>query len=129
MPRSFVVYPYKSRLESNYAAHLEARRLIGEILEWAYEPNVFDLGGVCYTPDFRVDLPDGWREYHEVKGYHRNLRDSRTRWRIAAAQHPEYVWCWVTYSRRLGWRVRKATGPRQQRRSARARQSSRQPPA
>lgn len=45
----------------------------GKISEWMYEPETFEFpvkrGSKFYTPDFKVFMPDGTVEYHEVKGY------------------------------------------------------------
>mgnify|MGYP003350141165 CR=1 FL=1 len=42
-------YRFRSRLEARWAVFFET---LG--LDWAYEPEGFDLGGTQYLPDFRV---------------------------------------------------------------------------
>ena len=106
--------PYRSRLEAQYAARLQWAKLAGTIAAWAYEPDEIELApGVVYTPDFRVTRLDGEVEYHETKGWHQNVRESRLRWRLAASLYPQYRWYWVTLSRRGGWCVREHKRKRQ----------------
>lgn len=63
----------RSSWEANYARYLNWLKEQGEIKEWQYEIDTFQFpikrGTRFYTPDFRVLLPDGTKEYHEVKGY------------------------------------------------------------
>lgn len=54
--------------EADYAAHLEARRVAGEILAWMFEGITLRLTDkVTYTPDFEVMLADGTIELVDVK--------------------------------------------------------------
>lgn len=64
----------RSSWEANYARYLEWLRGQGIIACWEYEPKTFTFGRVKrgnreYTPDFRVEYPDGRVEWHEVKGF------------------------------------------------------------
>jgi len=65
---------FRSRWEANYGRYLEFLKGIGEIKEWEHEPETFwfeqiKRGVRSYLPDFRVTLPCGRTEYHEVKGW------------------------------------------------------------
>jgi len=78
---------YKSKTEEAYAALLQARKLAGEIQRWDYEAERLALGGgAWYKPDFRVILPAGEVEFHEVKGHWREA--ARLRIKVAASIHP-----------------------------------------
>lgn len=55
-------YKFRSRLEARWAVFFEA---LG--LDWTYEPEGFDLGGVWYLPDFKVKTPQGADIWYEVK--------------------------------------------------------------
>lgn len=85
-------FPYKSKLEFQYAAHLDMLKKAGEIKRWEYEPWRLWLsrgtvnpvtgkleGHASYRPDFLVVLPSGMEskaELHEVKGaWTKNKRD------------------------------------------------------
>ena len=64
----------RSAWEANYARYLNWLQGQGLIARWEYEPDTFEFktirrGSRFYTPDFRVEWPDGPIEYHEVKGY------------------------------------------------------------
>lgn len=61
--------PDMNKTEAEYAQMLEARRVSGEILWWAYEAMTLKLAdNTRYTPDFLVMLADGALEVHETKG-------------------------------------------------------------
>ncbi len=60
---------FRSSWELVYARNLEAQRIAGDILDWAYEPHEFGFDKTSYTPDFRICAKNGQFEYHEVKGY------------------------------------------------------------
>lgn len=64
----------RSSWEGNYARYLNHLLEKNEILKWEYEPDTFEFVAIkrgvrFYTPDFKVFLPDGKIEYHEVKGW------------------------------------------------------------
>jgi hypothetical protein len=65
---------YRSRWEANYARFLQWQKERGEVASWTHESEVFWFDGikrgcVSYLPDFKVILPNGAIEYHEVKGW------------------------------------------------------------
>lgn len=94
-------------LEKRYAAHLEERRLAGEVLEYAFEVESLRLAKrTTYTPDFRVLLADGTVEMHEVKprsgdSYYA-LANSKTKIKVAAELHP-YVFRIVWPTKEKAW--------------------------
>lgn len=70
LPRTKREYGVMNKSEQAYAHHLEARRIAGEITDWAYEPFTLHLAkATSYQPDFLVQLPDGTMEIHEVKAW------------------------------------------------------------
>lgn len=65
---------FRSRWEANYARYLRLLQSQGNITAWDYECQTFWFEGIkrgtrSYTPDFKVTLPDGRHEWHEVKGW------------------------------------------------------------
>jgi hypothetical protein len=80
--------------ESAYARTLAVKVAAGFIARADFEPERLRIshakiaGGqsAWYTPDFRVVLPDGTVEFHEVKG--RWEEAAKVRIRVAADQHP-----------------------------------------
>jgi hypothetical protein len=82
---------FRSRSEANYARYLNLLKRNGQIVGWAYEPHTFVFEGIkrgtmSYTPDFRVDYPDGTHAWIEVKGW----MDATSKTRLArmAKYHP-----------------------------------------
>ena len=62
-------WPYRSKLEYQYAAWLEQEQREGTINVWWYEPIKLRLATKCfYTPDFLVQLPSNDMEFRETKG-------------------------------------------------------------
>lgn len=56
-------------LEKKYAQHLEMRKMVGEIIDYKFEPLKLKLApATFYNPDFAVLMPDGRVELHETKG-------------------------------------------------------------
>ena len=54
--------------EQAYSAHLEARKMAGEILGWWFEGITLKLGPDCrFNPDFLIQLADGTLELHDTK--------------------------------------------------------------
>lgn len=83
---------FRSSWEVSYANYLEWLKQNGVIVEWAYEPETFwfesiKRGTRSYTPDFRIENPDGGIEYHEVKGW--MDQRSRTKIKRMAKYHPD----------------------------------------
>ena len=65
---------FRSRWEANYARYLDFLVKHGRVTSWEYEAHEFWFEGVkrgtrSYKPDFRVVLPGGRHEWHEVKGW------------------------------------------------------------
>jgi hypothetical protein len=59
----------KNKTEMAYEAHLNLRKITGEVVWFQFEGITFKLGPDCrYTPDFPVMLTDGTLEIHEIKG-------------------------------------------------------------
>lgn len=64
----------RSTWEANYARYLEFQKEHGLIVSWEHEPHTFWFEGIkrgvmSYLPDFKVTLPSGKHEWHEVKGW------------------------------------------------------------
>lgn len=107
--------PYKSKWESAYAAKLELEKAAGLIKQWWYEPfSLWLPGKVRYKPDFMVQIETQvgqpsqqlWQDelqLIEVKGWSKNLRDGKTRLKIAAALFPCFVWRLVYRTKGGGW--------------------------
>ncbi len=65
---------FRSSWERNYARYLNFLQKRKEIKGWEFEKDIFwfdkiKRGTVSYKPDFKVELPNGKIEYHEVKGW------------------------------------------------------------
>lgn len=85
-------YYLKSGWELSYAQYLDSELQNGKIIKWEYEPDTFwferiKRGVRSYTPDFKVEYPDGRVEYHEVKGYLDSK--SKTKLKRMRIYHPE----------------------------------------
>lgn len=103
--------------EAAYQRHLEDRRRSGEVVRWRFEPMKFRLADPAFhTPDFKVQLPDGTIEFHEVKpGYRQKLKDgtcreapfcfedAKLKVRIAAAQFDDFAFLIVFPLKAGGW--------------------------
>lgn len=104
-------YSPMNNLESDYAAHLEQRKMVGEILDYRFEPfKLILVHGVpgkrkemTYKPDFLVvggrrfrliEPRPLWVEIHEVKGYWRE--DARLKIKMAAELFPWFSFYGVT---------------------------------
>lgn len=92
-----------NRLETSYAAHLELRKLTGEIRKWAFEPIKLRLApATFYSIDFSVVFPDGHIELHEVKGHWED--DARVKVKVAAVMFDEYRFVGVQWVKKTGWK-------------------------
>ena len=90
-----------NKLEGRYYLYLMARQSRAEILKFEFEPEKFRLAdNTFYTPDFRVVLPNGEIEFHEVKGFWRD--DARIKFKVANEQHPMFRWIAITEDKRTG---------------------------
>ena len=66
----------------------------GRVVAWQYEAEEFWFDGITrgvrsYKPDFRVELPDGSIEFHEIKGW----MDAKSRTALDRMKryHPDVV--------------------------------------
>jgi hypothetical protein len=76
-----------NKTEAAYAAYLDERLARKEIVRWDFEAEALRLADKTFLHvDFRVILPDGMVEFHEVKGHWQD--DARVKMKVAAAQHP-----------------------------------------
>lgn len=76
-----------NKTEARYALHLTDLLRLGQVARFDFEPEKLRLADrTFYTPDFRVLLPDGSVEFHEVKGFWED--DARVKIKVAADQHP-----------------------------------------
>lgn len=83
-----------NRTEAAYAAHLEARKLAGEIVHYAYEPIKLRLAVLTfYTPDFMVVTAESEIEFHETKGSWKapHQDDAKVKIKVAAELFPEFT--------------------------------------
>lgn len=71
---------FRSSWEANYARLLNYYQDRFIIKSWEFEPDVLDLNGITYIPDFKVINVKGEVSYHEVKGW----MDSESKKKIAA---------------------------------------------
>jgi hypothetical protein len=95
-----------NRLEADYAAHLDARQDVGEILRWRFEPVKLRLADkTYYSPDFLVIRDDLSVELHEVKGFMRE--DAAIKLKVAAEQFAFFRFMLATRKRKADpWTVR-----------------------
>lgn len=108
--RDTSLYYPMNKTEHKYADFLTVRLMLGEIVGWEFEPEVLVLsdGKYCtYKPDFKVTLPDGSIEYHEVKGgYIRE--DSRIKLKWAATKyHPTPFYLCQYRGPKRGWKIKR----------------------
>ena len=103
---------FRSKLERDYAAHLDARRAAGEIRAWWFEAMTFRLGFDCrYTPDFAIQLPDLTIEMIEVKGA-RRWDGALEKVRTACEMFP-FTFRLVTRSKAGAWQTCEVGAPQQ----------------
>lgn len=111
-PKSGSSSPYRSKLEATYANALFLEERTGLVVKWWHEPFSFRLAdGKRYRVDFMVWRPpvagsgsmnSRWIECIEVKGVHKNKRDSLTHLAWAAQKFPCFTWKLVEWSGH-GW--------------------------
>ncbi|NBJ13316.1 DUF1064 domain-containing protein [Microvirga arsenatis] len=76
-----------NKTEEAYAAHLELRRIAGEVAWYKFEAFKLRLADNTFlTVDFAVMLTDGTLEMHEVKGFWTD--DARVKIKVAADLYP-----------------------------------------
>jgi hypothetical protein len=94
---------HMNKLEASYAAHLEVRRMVGEITRWRFEPLKLRLApSTYYNVDFVVYFADGRIEIHETKGFWRD--DARVKIKVAAAMFDEFTFVAVVWEKKTGWK-------------------------
>lgn len=78
---------YHSRFEAKYAQDLELRKIAGDVKSWDRQVKIsLDVNGkhICnYYLDFVVYLPNGDKEYVEVKGFETDVW--RLKWKLFEA--------------------------------------------
>jgi hypothetical protein len=101
-------------LEKRYAAHLELRKLTGEILDWRFEPMKLRLApSTFFDVDFLVVAPPTDMgagafgadevELHEVKGHWED--DARVKIKVAARMFPWWTFKGVMWDKaRKDWK-------------------------
>ena len=76
-----------NKSEAEYAALLDARKSLGEVVWFRFEGVKLRLAdNTFYTPDFVVMRADGLMEMHEFKGHWTD--DGRAKIKIAAEMYP-----------------------------------------
>lgn len=76
-----------NKSEAAYASDLDARKVSGDVMWWAFEAIKIRLAdNTFYTPDFMVMRSDSTLECHEVKGFWQD--DARVKIKVAAALFP-----------------------------------------
>jgi len=91
---------FKSKLEAAFANYLQGLQYGGIVTMWRYEPMRLHLAHkTSYTPDFLVQMGKSLILY-EVKGWHKNRRDSLTHLKVAASLYPCFRFVLVTRERR-----------------------------
>lgn len=85
--------PVMNKTEGEWAQMLEARKRVGEIAHWAFQPIKVRLApNTYYEPDFLVVLSGGELELHEVKGAFVQ-DDARVKFKVCAEHFPaRLVW-------------------------------------
>jgi len=93
-----------NKTEAEWCAGLEARKRIGEILYYAFEPIKLRLADLTwYAPDFLVVLANGEMELHEVKGAF-VMDDARVKFKVAAEHFPARL-VWAQKIKGGAWKV------------------------
>ncbi len=98
---------YRSKLEAQYAQHLDMLVKAGEVKQWWYEPTSFKLSkGKRFRPDFLIQYADGLErrvEYVEIKSrFNKNIRDGLTHLKWCAQLYPCFTWR-IVYWKGGGW--------------------------
>lgn len=81
---------FANKLEARYADYLTLRQRAGDLHQWWPKPGSIRLGHHHhYEPDFLLQLPDGFIQYHDTKG--RIREDSWKAIKMAAHLYPCFV--------------------------------------
>lgn len=92
---------YESKLEARYADYLTLRQRAGDLHQWWAKPGSIRLGyRHHYEPDFLLQLPDGFIQYHDTKG--RMREDSWKAIKMAAHLYPCFLFV-VVREERQAW--------------------------
>jgi len=76
-------------IEKAYAAHLESRRVCGEIIDWKFEALKLKLARATYLMlDFLITMPDHRLELHDTKGHMED--DAAVKLKLAAEMFPMF---------------------------------------
>lgn len=76
-------------IEKLYAAHLETRRLVGEILDWKFEAIKLKLARATFlTLDFLITKPNYRLELHDTKGHMED--DAAVKLKLATEMFPMF---------------------------------------
>jgi len=77
-----------NKSEEKYSSYLDARKRMGEIIRWVFEPFKLRLAdNTFYSPDFMVVTAEQI-EIHEYKGHWED--DARVKIKVAAELFPEF---------------------------------------
>ena len=100
-------------LERKYAAHLEVRKLAGEIADWKFDSwKVRLLDDKCWlVVDFMVMLADGTIQFHECKGFMEG--DAWLKLKMAAEFYWMFDFFLVKAKKKAeggGWEIKKIGG-------------------
>lgn len=76
-------------IEKAYAAHLESRRVCGEIIGWRFEAVKLKLArATFFNPDFLIIRLEYRLELHETKGHWED--DAILKFKMASEMYPEF---------------------------------------
>ena len=93
-----------NKTEAEWSGMLEARRVAGELLFWAFEPIKVRLADrTWYEPDFLVVRSTGELELHEVKGAF-VMDDARLKFKLVAEHFPAAL-VWAQKMKGGAWKV------------------------
>lgn len=97
--------PYANKLEAAYAAHLEAQKRAGMLLDWCYQPLRLILADrTTYEPDFLVITMERLLLFDETKGFWRD--DARVKIKVAARLFPWFTFRAITRkSAKAPWQI------------------------
>ena len=94
---------YRSRLEADWARHLEYHQAMSNYLWWAHEAIKFKIGAnLWYIPDFVAQIPSGRLCCFEIKGPFSRY-SGEIKFRAAVEKYPKITWIWVTRDEQGKW--------------------------
>lgn len=94
--------------KSRYKSNLEERAAnewVQFIFEWwMYEPFSLKFPGGTYVPDFFGQLKNGGLAAIETKGWNKNLRADKLKYKASCEVHGHWLgFCWLTLEKVSGW--------------------------